>query len=59
MTVLKIAGGSALSAFRLDKLNARLAAVDPEARVRSARFWHFVEVGRTSTPPKRPSSPGC
>ena len=46
MTVLKIAGGAALSAFRLDKLNARIEALQPGARVLSARFWHFVEVER-------------
>ncbi len=46
MTVLKIAGGAALSAFRLEKLNARIQAVQPGARVLSARFWHFVEVDR-------------
>ena len=46
MTVLKIAGGAALSAFRLDKLNARVRAVQPGARVLAARFWHFVEVTR-------------
>ena len=46
MTVLKIAGGAALSAFRLDKLNARVRAVQPGARVLAARYWHFVEVAR-------------
>ena len=46
MAVLKIAGGSALSAFRLNKLNARIRAAQPAARVLSARFWHFVEVER-------------
>jgi phosphoribosylformylglycinamidine synthase len=46
MTVLKIAGGSALSAFRLEKLNGLVQAVQPDARVRSARFWHFVELVR-------------
>ena len=50
MTVLKIAGGSALSAFRLDKLNARLQLAQPVARVLAARFWHFVEVERTLEP---------
>ena len=46
MTVLKIAGGAALSSFRLEKLNARVQAVQPDARVLSARFWHFVELHR-------------
>jgi phosphoribosylformylglycinamidine synthase len=46
MAVLKIAGGSALSAFRLDKLNALVRAVEPFSCVLAARFWHFVEVER-------------
>jgi phosphoribosylformylglycinamidine synthase len=50
MTVLKIAGGSALSGFRLDKLNARIAAVEPRACVRSAQYWHFIEVARDLEP---------
>ena len=50
MPVLKIAGGAALSTFRLDKLNARIRAVQPAARVLSARFWHFVEVERALDP---------
>jgi phosphoribosylformylglycinamidine synthase len=50
MTVLKIAGGSALSGFRLDKLNARIGAVEPRARVRSAQYWHFIEVARDLEP---------
>ncbi len=44
MSVLRISGGRALSPFRLDKLNARLRAAQPEQSVSSARFWHFVEV---------------
>ena len=50
MTVLKIAGGAALSPFRLEKLNARVQAVQPDARVVAARFWHFVEVDRPLGP---------
>ena len=50
MTVLKIAGGAALSAFRLAKLNAGVRAVRPGARVLAARFWHFVEVTRALDP---------
>jgi urease beta subunit len=46
MIVLKIGGGAALSAFRLDKLNAALQTVQPGSRVLSARHWHFVEVDR-------------
>ena len=59
MTVLRIAGGAALSAFRLDKLNARVRAVQPGARVLSARFWHFVEVTRRSNRARRRRSSGC
>jgi len=50
MPVLKIAGGAALSSFRLDKLNVLVRAVQPGARVLSARFWHFVEVDRALAP---------
>ncbi len=39
MVVLKLRGGQALSAFRLDKVNARLR----DLAVTSATFWHFVE----------------
>ena len=46
MEVLKLAGGAALSGFRLDKLNQRIAAVDAGTSVHSAQFWHFVEVTR-------------
>jgi phosphoribosylformylglycinamidine synthase len=37
-------GRSALSPFRLDRLNERLAAVAPGARVRGARFVYFADV---------------
>ena len=46
MTVLTIGGGAALSAFRLDKLNARIRDIQPGLRVVSARLWHFVEADR-------------
>jgi phosphoribosylformylglycinamidine synthase len=46
MAVLKLAGGAALSGFRLDKLNRLIHAVDAGASVHSARYWHFVEVTR-------------
>ncbi|MCX6549475.1 MAG: AIR synthase-related protein, partial [Acidobacteria bacterium] len=46
MSVLKIGGGVALSAFRLDKLNAAIRAVEPGLTVTAGRFWHFVEVER-------------
>src|SRR3990170_2533566 len=43
MSILKTRGGQALSAFRLDKLNARVRALSPGLAVASARFWHLVE----------------
>jgi phosphoribosylformylglycinamidine synthase len=46
MPVLELAGGEALSRFRLDKLNARIRELDARAEVRSTRHWHFVEVTR-------------
>jgi phosphoribosylformylglycinamidine synthase len=49
MPILKLRGGSALSAFRLDKLNASLAALRPGLRVRHAEHWHFVEIDRELT----------
>ncbi len=57
--ILTLRGGSALSAFRLDKLNAQLAAYVSSSRVSSSgvpglalsstSFWHFVEVSRPLT----------
>ncbi|MEK6629440.1 MAG: hypothetical protein AABY89_01760, partial [Acidobacteriota bacterium] len=44
MAVLKIGGGVALSAFRLDKLNSHIHAVESRLTVAAARFWHVVEV---------------
>ena len=45
--ILTLRGGAALSAFRLDKLNARLAGLATAGlSVRSTCFWHFVEVTR-------------
>src|SRR3989339_831047 len=43
IALLKTRGGQALSAFRLDKLNARVRALSPGLAVASARFWHLVE----------------
>jgi len=46
MHVLTIGGGGALSAFRLDKLNARVSAAQPGLVVAAARFvgwtWNGV-----------------
>jgi phosphoribosylformylglycinamidine synthase len=41
--ILKLRGGPALSAFRLQKLHARLAEIAPGARIAGTEFWHFVE----------------
>jgi phosphoribosylformylglycinamidine synthase len=46
MPVLKLAGGAALSGFRLDKLNRLIQGVDAGTSVHSAQFWHFVEATR-------------
>ena len=46
MPVLKLAGGAALSAFRLDKLNNLIGMRGLAGRVLFARYWHFVEVSR-------------
>ena len=54
MAILKLAGGAALPAFRLDKLNAALAPL--RLSVRATRFWHFVEVEREPTGPRPPLS---
>jgi phosphoribosylformylglycinamidine synthase len=44
MPVLKLRGGSALSAFRLDKVNRGIRESGTGLTVASATFWHFVEV---------------
>jgi phosphoribosylformylglycinamidine synthase len=41
--ILKLRGGPALSAFRLEKLHTRLTEVAPGARIVGAEFRHFVE----------------
>lgn len=46
MPVLKLPGGSALSRFRLDKLNALIRLAHPQLTVVSAQHWHFVEATR-------------
>jgi phosphoribosylformylglycinamidine synthase len=53
MHVLKLQGGSALSAFRLDKLNALIEGLGSALRVASAAHWHFVEVSRDPDPAER------
>src|SRR5512135_546530 len=41
--ILKLRGSPALSAFRLEKLHARLAEAAPGAHIAGAEFWHFIE----------------
>src|SRR6516162_8942059 len=43
MAISRLPGGAALSGFRLEKLNALLAAHAPGLRVASTQHWHFVE----------------
>jgi phosphoribosylformylglycinamidine synthase len=50
MAILKLPGGTALSDFRLDKLNAAIRAVCPGLRVVATQFWHFVEADGEPTP---------
>ena len=42
-------GQPALSAFRLERLNARLAVVAPQARVRAASWLYLVEAAPQAT----------
>src|SRR5712692_7595619 len=44
--ILKLRGSRAVSAFRLDKLNSRLAAIGSPIRAAAAEHWHFVETAR-------------
>ena len=50
MAILKLPGGTALSGFRLEKLNARVGSVCRGLHVRATQHWHFVEVEREPTP---------
>ena len=43
MAISRLPGGTALSGFRLEKLNGLLAAHAPGLRVASTQHWHFVE----------------
>src|SRR5258708_39128558 len=44
--ILKVRGSRAVSAFRLDKLNSRLAAIHRSVHVAVPEHWHFVEAER-------------
>jgi phosphoribosylformylglycinamidine synthase len=46
MPILKLPGGTALSDFRLAKLNATLRAARPGVSVVATQHWHFVETER-------------
>jgi phosphoribosylformylglycinamidine synthase len=46
MAILKLPGGTALSGFRLEKLNTAVGAACPGLRVSATQLWHFVEVER-------------
>src|SRR4051812_11989955 len=46
MPIIKLRGGPALSAFRLEKLNSQLAAVDSTLSVARAEYWYFAELER-------------
>src|ERR1700704_379787 len=45
-SILKLRGSRVASAFRLDKLNSRLATIQQPVRAVAAEHWHFVEVER-------------
>ncbi len=47
--ILKLRGGPALSAFRLEKLNAQLAALAPDLNAVSVEYWHLAEVSEPLT----------
>jgi phosphoribosylformylglycinamidine synthase len=51
--ILKLRGSPAVSAFRLDKLNTRLASIDRSLRVAAAEFWHFADTARQLAAPER------
>ncbi len=53
MAILRLAGGAALSGFRLDKLNASLREARPGLAVRATQHWHFVEAERDPSPAER------
>src|SRR6266478_8258511 len=44
--ILKLRGSRAASAFRLDKLNSRLATSRGSVQIAAAEHWHFVETER-------------
>src|SRR5882757_9699153 len=51
--MLQIPGAPALSAFRIAKLLARLATLEPAVKALDARFIHFVDIARPLEPAER------
>jgi phosphoribosylformylglycinamidine synthase len=51
--ILPLRGGSALSSFRLDKLNRQIEERGSRLRVAFATHWHFVETTRDPSPGER------
>src|ERR1700716_414427 len=51
--MLQVPGAPALSAFRIAKLLARLATLEPAVRSLDARFIHFVDTARPLEPAER------
>ncbi len=47
--ILKLRGSRAASAFRLEKLNARLSAIHASLHAAGAEYWHFVETAQPLT----------
>jgi phosphoribosylformylglycinamidine synthase len=53
MVILDLPGGPALSAFRLQKLNALLRSRTPGLAVEATQHWHFLELEREPTAQER------
>ena len=51
--ILPLRGGSALSSFRLDKLNRQIEERGSRLRVAFATYWHFVETTRDPSTAER------
>jgi phosphoribosylformylglycinamidine synthase len=49
MAISRLPGGTALSGFRLEKLNGALAAAGHGLRVVATQHWHFVETERAAS----------
>ncbi|HSK08044.1 MAG TPA: phosphoribosylformylglycinamidine synthase [Vicinamibacterales bacterium] len=51
--ILRLRGGSALSSFRLDKLNRHIEERGSRLRVAFATYWHFLEAVREPSAAER------